>query len=995
MGTAAPVDPEEWLATSQRYRLAVTEVVAPFGGYVAKGSGDNLMIYFGYPEAREDAAECAVRSGLGIIDALRAQKAMPADASDVGLAVRIGVHAGVVVIAKSGHDVDMFGEAPDIAAQVQAVAEPGTVALTSAVQALVAGLFVLGKPRTETFAGGDGPVLRVISPALATRRRRGFSAREPTPYVGREDEIQLLSSRWKRACRGDGQLVLLMGEPGIGKTRLVQEFRRRIEGDPHLWIECAGERLISNTPFHAVTQMLNQGLGWRGDESPQERMEALELALKQGGPQLAEAAPLFAELLNLALPDKQPPSSLPPDQKRKRLLACLTAWVFDLARNQPLVIVIEDLHWVDPSTMELLATLIEQGATGPLMILCTARPEFHANWPMRSHHAQITLDRLSHAETRDLVEGVVAQAGLSQDMIDAVISRTDGVPLFAEELTRLMLESDGRAGPHDIPATLRDSLAARLDRTGRAKEVAQLGAVLGREFSYALIAAVSPMPADQLQAELSKLAAAELIYVRGLPPEANYQFKHALIQDAAYEALLKGRRRELHALVAQTIIEIFPDLGEAEPETLAHHWSAAGETEKAIVAWTTAAAVAAERHAYAEAEERYRKALALLATLPETPERDARELELGGAFVGVLHLTKGFSAPEVVALGARNRALAEKGGKLSQLLQAVQVTWHAAWNAGRYGDAASLADQLLDLAKREGSDASLGAAHFCQLLTRVHRGDLLGTEEHYGILRANAEAWQSVDRAQALFQASLCARMLGYYDQSRERMAEAGEHAGATQQPFYEALFKMSKASSDCWLREPLRAESTAREALEISENLGLAQIGAFARNALGWALAQQGNVDEGVAMCRDAVGQLRERGQMVLITHNLTLLAETEALAGAVDQALATIESALTINPEEQLYRPGNLTLRGELLLRLGQIERAEADFRDAIALARAMSAKAVELRATTSLARQLRARGDVSAAREMLAPICGWFTEGFDTVDLTEAKALVDDLA
>jgi len=384
----------------------------------------------------------------------------------------------------------------------------------------------------------------------------------------------------------------------------------------------------------------------------------------------------------------------------------------------------------------------------------------------------------------------------------------------------------------------------------------------------------------------------------------------------------------------------------------------------------------------------------MLATLPETPERDARELELGSAFVGVLHLTKSFSAPEMVALGARNLALAEKDGKLSQLLRAVQVTWHAAWNAGRYGDAAELADQLLDLAKREGSDASLGAAHFCQVLTRVHRGDLLGTEEHYGILRANAAAWQSVDRAQALFQASVCAMMLGYYDQSRERMAEASEHARDTQKPFYEALLKMSNATNDCWLKEPVRAESAAREALEICENLGLAQIGAFARNALGWALAQQGSVGEGVALCRDAVRQLRERGQMVLITHNLALLAETEALDGAVDQALATIEFALTINPEEQLQRPGNLTLRGELLFGLGQADRAEADFRDSIALARTMSAKALELRATTRLARQLQARGEVSTAREMLSTIYGWFTEGFDTVDLRQAKSLLDEL-
>lgn len=654
-GAAAPVDPEEWRATLEQYRRAVSEVVGPFGGHVAKGLGDNLTVHFGYPEAREDAAECAVRAGLAIIDWLGGQGA--------GVTVRIGIHAGVVVVAQHGQDLEMFGEPPDGAAKVQALAAPGAVVVTSAVQALVAGLFVLEAQAPGPPVGGAAqlPVYRVISAIPVSHLGSGFIARDLTPYVGRDEEMRLLLARWARVARGEGQFVLLVGEPGIGKTRLVQEFRNRIKEDPHVWVECAGQRLNLNTPFHAAARLLDQVFRWRGDENREDRIKALESALGRAGLELAEAVPLVAGLLNLDVADRYPPLTLDADQKRERLLACLAALVFSLARDAPLIVVVEDLLWVDPSTMELLQALVDQCATGPVLLLCTARPEFRAPWPIRTHHALLNLDRLNHDETRELVIGVVAKAGLSQDVIDTVIKRTDGVPLFAEELTRLMLESDGRAGDHDIPATLHDSLAARLAQTGRAEEVAQLGAVLGREFSYALIAAVSPAPAEQLQADLAKLADAELIYVRGAPPEANYQFKHALILDAALDALLKSRRRALHAQVAQTISEQFPALALDQPEVLAGHWAEAGEPDKAVTAWAQAATVASARHAYREAMQSYRQALVGLPALPKAPERDARELALVYALAAIAGVVHGHASEIYRELHARAAGLAEPG----------------------------------------------------------------------------------------------------------------------------------------------------------------------------------------------------------------------------------------------------------------------------------------------------------------------------------------------
>src|SRR5215472_16638167 len=557
---ASRLDPEDWRDIAAEYQRTSAETVTRLGGHAAKYLGDGLVVYFGWPEAHEDDAERAVRAGLALVDAVAALNERLAVKQDVELSVRVGIDTGSVVVGQDGgKEADVFGDAPNIAARVQAAAEPGSVFITAAVHQLVSGLFVVEDRKTQQLKGLKHPLqlYRVIQPTAARRRARGIASALQAPFVGRDDEIRLLLTRWERAREGEGQLALVVGEPGIGKSRLVEEFRVRIKDEPHLWIECAGEQFSANTPFHAVIQILDQGLGWRGDESKEERVGQLERSLELAGLKLGEAAPLIAEMLNLPIPEKYPPLMFAPDQKRRRLLANLAAWVLNVARLQPEVIVLEDLHWVDPSTLELMEALVEQAATAPLLLLYTTRPEFRAPWPMRAHHVQITLNRLSERHTREVIAGVAARTTLAKEVIDAVVKRTDGVPLFVEELTRLMLEGDGGRLARKIPVTLEDSLMARLDRLGPAKEVAQVGAVLGREFSYELLRAVSSMPEAELQAGLAKLTDAELIYARGIAPEAQYQFKHALIQDAAYEALLKSRRKELHRLVAETLIQRF------------------------------------------------------------------------------------------------------------------------------------------------------------------------------------------------------------------------------------------------------------------------------------------------------------------------------------------------------------------------------------------------------------------------------------------------------
>ncbi len=906
---AARLDAEQWHDIAAQYQRAAADQVRKFAGHVAKYLGDGLIAYFGYPTAQEDAAERGVRAGLAILDAMTALNAHLKERHDVRLQVRVGVHSGSVVVAQGGGDeADMFGEAPAMASRVQAVAEPDTVVMTEDAHDLVSGLFVVVDLGRHHLKGIERPVrlFRAMSAGLGSGRGRSFAARDPIAFVGRSDELHLLLGRWQQVSEGEGQVALVVGEPEIGKTRLVEEFRSHIRSHPHLWIECGGAAFFSNTPFHAVTQMLNQGLGWRGDESVEEKLDRLRQSLSRSGVKQDEAVQLIAEMLNIPVPGSEQRPVLAPDLKRKRLLAALAEWVF--GASQPLVVVVEDLHWVDPSTLELLQTLVGQGATSPLMLLCTSRPEFRAPWPMRAHHTLITLSRLNNRETRQLVTNIVARVGLSRDVIDAVIARTDGVPLFAEELTRLVVDGDGRAGGGDIPSTLLDSLAARLDRLGRAKDVAQLGAVIGRDFSYELLRAVSPLTDDQLQSELARLADAELIFVRGLPPDANYKFKHALIQDAAYIALLKSKRRELHVRVAETIVEKFPELAQKQPEVLARHWSEAGSAENAIACWTQAASADNARHAFKEAEAEYRQALSMLETLPESPERDARALALGSAFHGVLHATRGFAAPETRAVAERNRALAEKSGDLGQLIRALTGSWTAAWGIGKYGDAASLADQLLDLATREGSDVSLSDAHYCQFAARYIRGDLEAADRHFvaGKAICDSKGYNGAFGIATLGMGLHCAWALGRSDLARRRATEAKDWCLGRQNPFEIAAAQFYESMLFALMADPERAERAASLAVSLSQRGGFRQAEAGSLGILGWARARLGNPDDGVAIMRDGINKLAEVGSRIFLTFLYSALAEAQSSGGGIAEALATAEEALAANPEELLFRPG-----------------------------------------------------------------------------------------
>ena len=968
-GIAAQLDPEEWRELARQYQQVATDAVVSFGGRVAQYLGDGLMAYFGYPMAHENDAERAVRAGLAIRDSMVALGERQPNGHPK-LSVRVGIHSGATVVADSTlQRPDVFGATPNIAARAQATAEPDTVLITSAVHRLVSGLFVLEERGAHILKGIAEPVelFRVVKPSGVRGRLHAAAATGAlTPFVGREDELSMLINRWHRARSGEGQVLLVAGEAGIGKSRLVQEFHQRLSNVPHTWMEAGGAQFLQNTPFYPVADLLQQAIGAGGGESAVERIAGLERALESGGLEPRETVPLVAPILNLPVPGEYPPLLLAPEPQRRKLLAILAAWVFGIARVQPLVLVLEDLHWVDPSTLELQHILVEQGGTVPLLLLCIARPEFRPSWPARPHCAQLTLNRLGGAQVRDMVIQVAARVALARDVIDAVVTRTGGVPLFVEELTRVVM-GGGLSMAREIPATLHDPLMARLDGLGPAKDIAQVAAVIGRDFSYELIRAV--MPAGyRLEASLDKLVDEELLYVRGHPPEATYQFKHELIRDAAYEALLKSRRKELHHKVARTLAEGFASIAESQPEVLARHWTHAGESDPAIAAWRKAGDAAFVRHAFREADENYRQAHAILSALPESPQRDSREAALMGELVKVLLWTEGPAGARTVEAIARGRALADRTGNLVQLVTQTIASFAAAFVAGDLSIAAAHADQLIDLARRhKGAILSL-FGHVDQLIVRSQRGDLAGAEEHFELASAFfddpglGDSRGQVAGATAI--GALNALALGRADIARERSRKAIAFGREVNSPYDLACAEAFSAGLQLMLGDPAQAEALAEQAIARSERYGILHLAETARIALGAARAQLGRAGEGVTLIRKGLTDLSRIGARMSITANLAMLAQAQALNGSVADALHTVEEALQANPEELLWRPSALMIRGELRLMQGETEPAELDFRNAMELARKMGAKTFELRAAMSLARVLRARGDAAEA-------------------------------
>ena len=823
----------------------------------------------------------------------------------------------------------------------------------------------------------------------------------------------MLMRRWERARQGDGQLVMIVGEPGLGKSRLIEEFHARLRDVPHTWVEWSCSQLLQNTPLHPIAETGRQRFG--GADVPAERRLAeLDSSLAQVKLDPAENAPLLAPLLDIPLPQERA-STFAPEELRRRQLAALTNWVIASARTQPLVLALEDLHWADPTTLDLLRGIAERGALAPLFVLITARPEFRSPWGVRSHHSTISLAPLDRLQVRDMVAELSARHALPKEVVDGVTERTGGVPLFVEEVTRLLLERGEQGGIQAIPPTLQQSLTARLDRLGPAREVAQIGAVIGRGFSYALLCAVAGMEDAQLQMALERLAEADILLVQGLPPESEYRFKHALIQDAAYENLLKSRRQVLHRRVAEALRDKFAASAATEPELLAHHFTQAGMTEVAIEWWGKAGQRSLERSALVEAEAQLTRALDLIAALPATPPLRREQIKLQVALLTPLMHVKGFAAPETKAAVELARVLIEQAEALGEppedplllfsVLYGVWVANYAAFNGDLMHE---LAAQFLALAEKQGATAPLMIGHRLMGTTLLQTGDI-------------ADALVHLDRAIALYDPAahrplatrfgqdvkvviLCWRalalwLLGYPEAARvdaDETLKIAREIGQAATLMY-ALQATSLTHIQCgnWAEANERVD----ELVALADEKGALFWKALGMMGQGGLLVLTGKAADAVHMITSGIAAHRSTGATLYVPLHLSYLARAYAALGQLDDAWRCIGEAMTaVETTKESWCEADIhRIAGEIALKSPKLDaaKAEAYFERALAVARQQQAKSWELRAAMSMARLWRDQGKRDEARDLLAPVYGWFTEGFDTLDLKEAKALLEELA
>ena len=949
---SARLDPEDMHELIAVYQRCCVGCIERAGGFVAKYLGDGVLAYFGYPQAHEDDPARAIQAALEI------REAVPRLANRHGLqlAARIGIATGLVVVGEVvgegwSKERSVVGETPNLAARLQGVAVPNGVVVSHTTRSLAAGLFEYRDVGAVSLKGLtlNDPVWEVVGTNMIADR---FEARHAlTPMVDREEEARRIQELWQRRAAGEGHIVGIVGDPGIGKSRLILEVHKKIAAAPHVWIEGGGAQVFHNTPFYTLSQMIRRLLGRQ--EAQAEVCASLERALVQAGVNEHDAVPLIAELLGVPTPDQAAPLTLSAEQRRSRVISIVTEWLFAIAARWPTVLFVEDIHWADPSTLEVLDRLVERAADAALLILYTARKDFDALWPAGRHHTRIALERLDADCVRQLVVAAASQT-LADDVIAKILSRADGVPLFAEELARLVTERNRGAADREIPSTLSDLLMARLDKLGPAKEIAQIASVLGREISYRLIEAVSGVEEKVLRALLSRLIEAEILIPSGARPDDSYSFKHALLEDAAYSALLKRQRLDLHRRAATVIAEQFSKIAGEQPEILAQHWTEAGEPARAIPAWQRAGRLATTRRALKEAQVAYEQAIALLQTLPETPDRDLLEFALQSTLADVLQITRGYSAPQTIATMSRARQLAGAGGRLSQKLRQAQAEWAAASSAGNYAQAGGLADQFLSLAQADGRPANLAQAHMIQMTSHYRAGDLIGAEEAFLTGAPYFEAPDFVRRpgvsAQTFGNAALIAWMMDDIDQAHRRMGSALALSLGTGHP-YDLTFAQSMSAVFAALASNLdQAEAVAERSLALCQEHGFPQIAPISKIVLGRARAGLGRHAEGIALIRDGLDAMALAGTRVAMTEYLTWLAEAQAFNGALDDAARSIDEALRINPQELFFRPESLRLRGEFNLALGREASAEADFSEAMTLAKRMGAKLFHTRAAAS---------------------------------------------
>jgi class 3 adenylate cyclase/tetratricopeptide (TPR) repeat protein len=1013
---SARMDPEDLREVISAYQKCVAETVQRLGGFVAKYMGDGVLVYFGYPQAHEDDAERAVRAGLELVAAIAAlTTAAP-------LQSRVGIATGLVVVGDligsavgAAQEQAVIGETPNLAARLQAAASPGTITIDQTTHRLLGALFEyrdLGGIEAKGFANRV-QAYEVVRRSTVESRFKALRTAN-TPLVDRHEEIELLMRRWEQAKRGDGCAVLIAGEPGIGKSRIAETVVQRLGGEPQTRLRFFCSPHHQDSALYPSITQLERAAGFRREDTAEQRLAKLEAVVVQGTNRVSEAVPLLADLLSVPTGDRYPPLNLTPQKRKEKTLHAQLAQLEGLAARQPVLMLWEDVHWSDPTTREALDLFIDRAAALRVMMILTFRPEFTPPWLGRSHVTLLNLSRLPPRQGTEMVVHVTGGKALPKEIADHIVDRTDGVPLFIEELTKSVVESglieeaDGRyaaTGPVAslaIPATLQASLLARLDRLATSREIAQIGAALGRSFSHELISAVAEMPQQELDDTLDRLVQAELIFRDGTPPEAEYTFKHALVQDATYSTLLRSRRQQLHARIAATLETHFPESVAAEPAILAQHCTQAGLNEKAVGYWLKAGRRALARSATTEAVSQLQKGLDLLLSLPEDPCRAQQELDLQIALNQALIAASGYSAPAVGETIIRARALAKQLDRSDYFIPLLGSQWNFHLARAEHKLALSIAKEMEEFGKTRSDETARLLGDFSDGVSCFFLGEITAAHSQFEQChRLRDPAGRALNLAGqyagAVVHLGTTLAMLGYIDQARSRVEEAVSESRRLGHPLtlVDVLFW---ASWTKWVSGSVHeVQQHAEEAIALSNEHGLPFWQGWAHVCRGWSLSALGHGEQGLGLVTQGLTLARNTGGVVSTPWALTLLAEVHAKLGRPVEGLRHAAAAAEImeRTDERFCEAELHRVRGELLNETGDRAAAEQSYKEALAAAKRQSARTFELRAATSLARLWRERGQRAQARDLLAPIYGWFTEGVDTPVLQDAKALLDSLA
>jgi class 3 adenylate cyclase/predicted ATPase len=1013
---ASRLDPEDLREVIGAYHKCVAETIGSFDGFVAKYMGDGVLAYFGYPQAHEDDAERAVRAGLGLVDAVGRL-----DVKFAHLQARVGVATGLVVVGDligegSAQEQAVVGGTANLAARLQTLAEPDTVVIAANTRRLLGDLFEyqdLGAVEVKGIPGSV-PAWRALRPSAVASRFEALHGAALAPLVGRNEEIDLLLRRWARAKAGDGQVVLISGEPGIGKSRLVAELVQRLEPEPHIRLRYFCSPYYQDSALHPLIDQLGRAAGFVRDDPSAVRLEKLEALLAQAEPPDEDVA-LLIDLLSLPESERHPLPGLSPQRKKDRTLGALIRQLEGLARRQPVIVILEDAHWIDPTSRELFDLTIERIPDWPVLFIATFRPEFQPFRTGLSHVTMMVLARLGRRDTAMMVAKITGVASLPGEIVQEIAERTDGVPLFVEELTKAVLESGLQApdalsiAPHaasPVPATLHASLLARLDRLGpEAKDIAQRSSIIGRKFGYELLASIADLPESQLLEALQHLTKSGLLFVSGTPPHSSYMFNHSLVQDVAYDTLLRGRRLELHRKTAEALSASFPEIAQGQPEVLAYHFTQAGLVDRAIEFWYRAGLRAFKVSANKETIAHTVKGLELVGTVPRSPECARHEFRLcillGQASVAM----HGFGAQETIGAYSRASLIAEELGDVSLRLAALSGLW-AAYYTRALPEQRETAGELLKLVEQHPTPARLCIAHRYVGGSSLVYGELTAARDH--LERAmtfydpNELQFAKLSSASmdigvaALAELAFPVWLLGYPDQAWGQADKARSLALRIGHEFTiaYALAHSAKLGALDGRTEPARED--ASRLLSVARSQGFPLYSASGRVLSGWASTLAGDAAGGIEHIRQGLADWANTGAEMWLPMYLYLLAKSYRVAGEVSNGLATVDKAMAAvkRTEERWIEAELHRLYGDLLGAIGDRSGAERNYHQALTVAERQDARLWQLRAATSLARLWDDQGKCEAASDLLAPIYAWFTEGFETPDLIEAKTLLAEL-